>query len=156
MVMPSWAAESWKDSSRKDLRTVRAARSPACACVSMAARSTVTSENSAVTKNALMAVSSTNASSGSVVIRMSMVGSPRAPFCPKRSRRSGQGQHDHGLVVEAVDAPDAGDLTIGVEAGEGGTGGGLLQPADLAVDPLIAQDGTQRRAAERQQPDRRE
>src|SRR6266536_6179018 len=140
MVMPSWAAESWKESCRNDLRTVRAARSPAWACVSMAARSTVTSENSAATKNALAAVSSTNAASGNAVIRISMVGSPRDPLCPTRRdraarrgwparaeraptdpARSGQGQHHHRLVVEAVDPADPGDLAVRIEAGERGT-----------------------------------
>ena len=75
--MPSWAPESWKDSSRSERRTVRAVRSPAWARASMAARSTVTSENSAATKNALATVSSANATRGSAVIRTSMLS-----FCP--------------------------------------------------------------------------
>ena len=77
IVMPSWAPESCNDSSRSDLRTVRAARSPAWACASIAARSTVTSENSAATKNALAAVSSAKATRGSAVMRTSI-----RSFCP--------------------------------------------------------------------------
>ena len=47
MVMPSWAPESWNDSSRSALRTVRAVASPRVGLLSISARSTVTRENSA-------------------------------------------------------------------------------------------------------------
>ena len=70
IVMPSWAPESWNDSSRSALRTVRATRSPASAWRSISARSTVTSENSAATKAAFATVNSTNASSGNSCVSM--------------------------------------------------------------------------------------
>src|SRR2546429_507233 len=80
--MPSWAPESWNDSRRSAPWTVRAARSPLAACRPISARSTVTRENSAKANPALAAVSSTNASSGSSVVRSvrSMILSPRARF----------------------------------------------------------------------------
>ena len=76
MVMPSWAPESWKDSSRSARRTVRARGRPRRPAASISARSTVTSENSAATKTALPAVSSTNASSGNSVVSSSAVDDP--------------------------------------------------------------------------------
>ena len=81
MVMPSWAPESWNERCRSAPRTVRAAASPSSADRSTAARSTVTSENSAATKNALPAVSSTNANSGSSVANSRP--SPRPPMLPR-------------------------------------------------------------------------
>ncbi len=52
-VMPSWVPESWKESSRRAWTTVRARRSPSAAARSASGRSTVTSPNSAATKNPL-------------------------------------------------------------------------------------------------------
>ncbi len=53
IVMPSWVPESWKESSRRAATTVRARRSPSAAARSASGRSTVTSPNSAATKNPL-------------------------------------------------------------------------------------------------------
>ncbi len=95
--MPSWAPESWKESCRSDLRTVRAARSPEFALFSIAARSTVTRENSAATKNALAAVRSRNASSGPPTVSNAVLmvahltdhsAAPRTPVVHHRSSRA--------------------------------------------------------------------
>src|SRR5438445_625228 len=60
--MPSCAAESWRYRSRRALRTVRALRSPRRTIASIRVRRAATSANSAATKKALAATSTTTAS----------------------------------------------------------------------------------------------
>src|ERR1700731_1618730 len=70
------------------------------------------------------------------------------------TRPSGDGQDHEGVIVQTAYAMRASDLTIWVKPGKRCPAGGVREPHDLFLDPLMAEHAASRHAAEREHTER--